>query len=56
MEPTSSMTGALATEIQRAVDLLPASHRIESQDGELVNNLGMVILVYKIEHLCKDLL
>lgn len=38
MEATSSRTGALAAEIQRAIEVLPASHRIEPQDGELVDN------------------
>ncbi len=38
MEATSSKTGALAAEVQRAIDVLPASHRIEPQDGELVDN------------------
>ena len=34
------MTRALAAEIQRAVDVIPASHRIEPKDGELVDNPG----------------
>ena len=38
MEATSSKTGALAAEIQTAIEVLPASHRIEPQDGELVDN------------------
>ncbi len=38
MEATSSKTGALAAEIQRAIKVLPASHLIESQDGPLVDN------------------
>ena len=40
MDATSSMKGALAAEIQRAVDILPASHRIEPQDRELVDSPG----------------
>ncbi len=38
MEATSSKTGALAAEIQRAIEVLPVSHRMEPQDGELVHN------------------
>ena len=38
MEATSSKTGALAAEIQRAIEDLPASRRIEPKDGELVDN------------------
>ena len=38
MGATSSRTGALAAEIQRAIKVLPASHQIEPQDGELVDN------------------
>ena len=38
MEATGSKTGALAAEIQSAIEIIPACHRIESQDGELVDN------------------
>ena len=38
MEATNSRTGALAAEIQRAIEVLPASHQIEPQDGELVDD------------------
>ncbi len=34
------MTEALAVQIQRAVDALPASLQIETKDGELVDNPG----------------
>lgn len=34
------MTEALADEIQKAVDAVPASHQLKSQDGELVDNPG----------------
>lgn len=35
-----SMTEALAVEIQRAIDALRASHQIELEDGEPVDDLG----------------
>ncbi len=38
MEATNSKTGTLAAEIQRAIKVLPVFHRMESQDGELVDN------------------
>lgn len=38
MEATSSRTRALAAEIQRAIEVLPASHQIGPQDRELVDN------------------
>ena len=34
------MTEALADEIQKAVDAVPASHQLKPQDGELVDNPG----------------
>lgn len=34
------MTEVLAVEIQSVVDALPASHQIESQDRDLVDNPG----------------
>lgn len=56
MEPARSITEALAVEIQKAVEALPASHQLDPQDGELVNNPGDGYARLQGWHLHKDLL